>query len=198
MVAGDTLWAIASEFGITVEEIKRANDLQGDRIEIGQQLIIPSDSPAIANNTQPSRSARTKTRRPRHAPAHTAPETQPMTLSRPAPKPCLDGPDLNAIGDEAEMIASVGLSMPQVKASMNNALPYVGNCISAGGWPTGKIDLEITVECNGRVQSVSVLRRNGVSVEIAQCAQTTLQNASFPAHDMPDGFTFQYPMTFSP
>ncbi|MGH7164596.1 MAG: LysM peptidoglycan-binding domain-containing protein [Nitrospiraceae bacterium] len=39
--AGDSLWTIARRHGLTVEQLKNANGLQGDLILIGQQLVIP-------------------------------------------------------------------------------------------------------------------------------------------------------------
>ncbi|MDP0499543.1 MAG: LysM peptidoglycan-binding domain-containing protein [Verrucomicrobiota bacterium JB022] len=42
--AGDTLSEIAQSFKITVGDLKRANGLKGDRILIGQTLIIPQTS----------------------------------------------------------------------------------------------------------------------------------------------------------
>ncbi len=42
ILKGDTLNSIASEYGITVETIKWANNLSSDSVEPGQELIIPS------------------------------------------------------------------------------------------------------------------------------------------------------------
>jgi len=39
--AGETLYAIARQYGVTVDDIRRANDLTGDQLAVGQQLIIP-------------------------------------------------------------------------------------------------------------------------------------------------------------
>ena len=40
--AGDTLWAIASHFGVTVEALVEANELlEPDRLQLGQELVIP-------------------------------------------------------------------------------------------------------------------------------------------------------------
>jgi len=40
--AGDALAKIAAQFGVTVEEIVEANDIEDpNRIEVGQVLVIP-------------------------------------------------------------------------------------------------------------------------------------------------------------
>ncbi len=41
---GDTLWSIAQKNNITVDEIKRANNLIDNTLSIGQKLIIPSSN----------------------------------------------------------------------------------------------------------------------------------------------------------
>ncbi len=38
---GDSLWSIAKKFGITVDELKEANNLSGNLLNIGQNLFIP-------------------------------------------------------------------------------------------------------------------------------------------------------------
>ena len=44
VAAGDNLWSIALEFGVTVEALMEANGLSEDAIlDIGQELIIPQD-----------------------------------------------------------------------------------------------------------------------------------------------------------
>lgn len=40
VVPGDTLWGIAKRFGISVEELKKQNNLQKDMVLINQKLII--------------------------------------------------------------------------------------------------------------------------------------------------------------
>jgi spore germination protein len=42
---GDTLWSIAQQFGITVEAIVSANNLDNpDELPVGQEIFIPLDS----------------------------------------------------------------------------------------------------------------------------------------------------------
>ena len=63
--AGDTLSEIAAAFGVTVAELKNANNLQGDKIRKGQKLVIkkagtaeiqePAEAPmtpAVSNEVQ--------------------------------------------------------------------------------------------------------------------------------------------------
>lgn len=41
VVEGDTLGGIARRYGVTVDDIKRANNLQDDFLRVGQRLVIP-------------------------------------------------------------------------------------------------------------------------------------------------------------
>jgi LysM repeat protein len=43
--SGETLSGIAQAYGITVAELKKANNLQGDMINAGQELVIPARVP---------------------------------------------------------------------------------------------------------------------------------------------------------
>lgn len=58
--AGDSLWKISQKFGVSIDSIKRANNLTNDNILAGQVLIIPkaSATPAPAPTPAPSSSTR--------------------------------------------------------------------------------------------------------------------------------------------
>lgn len=45
---GDSLWSIANNYGITVKQLKEANDISNNMLTVGQELIIPVSLP---NNT---------------------------------------------------------------------------------------------------------------------------------------------------
>jgi membrane-bound lytic murein transglycosylase D len=38
---GESLWGIARRYGVSTEEIRKANGLEGDRVRIGETLVIP-------------------------------------------------------------------------------------------------------------------------------------------------------------
>jgi hypothetical protein len=58
--AGDTLWEIARRTGCSADEIRRANDLEGDRIVAGRRLRIPSCGAATAPAPGRERAATTE------------------------------------------------------------------------------------------------------------------------------------------
>src|SRR5438874_10569111 len=69
---GDTLQSIAARFNTTVEVLRAMNNLSGDQVTVGQQLVIPGTAPAPQN--QPAANP-TPTARPTTAPATTSPRT---------------------------------------------------------------------------------------------------------------------------
>ena len=43
--SGDSLWSISKKFGVSVSELKEANNLSSNLLSIGQNLIIPGKVP---------------------------------------------------------------------------------------------------------------------------------------------------------
>jgi hypothetical protein len=117
----------------------------------------------------------------------------------PTPKPCLGGPSLDELdegGTEASFAASRGLSEAQIAGAMSSFLPALSRCLVPGEPTEGVLLLELNVACSGVVQGVAVLDRGSVPGEVVDCVTQGLCAAPFPAHDMPDGMEFQYPMRF--
>ena len=50
VVKGDSLWAIANKFGITVEELKLLNNLKSNIITVGDKLIVQKPTEEIPEN----------------------------------------------------------------------------------------------------------------------------------------------------
>ncbi len=48
VVSGDSLWTIARKKGVSVGELKAANNLKSDSLKVGQKLFIPAKQPAGA------------------------------------------------------------------------------------------------------------------------------------------------------
>ena len=55
----------------------------------------------------------------------------------------------------------------------------------------------IVVGCNGLVSAVEIGATGGLPTEVVGCVQDTLRYAEFPAHSLPDGEVFEYPLNFS-
>lgn len=88
--AGDSLTRIASRHGTSVQALRQANNLTGDKILVGQKLVIPGAKPAAA--APADRAAPTPPAAPRPAP-----ETAPA----PAPVPPLAAPQPDLVPADA-------------------------------------------------------------------------------------------------
>lgn len=122
----------------------------------------------------------------------------PPKLSMPAAKKCLAGPSDVAEGNGGMSVASnVGLSEPAIRSAMSRFVPKALSCVSGASRFDGTVETEITVGCDGRVTSVSIEHNDGVPQAVAACLRDTLRYAPFPAHDMPDGYTFGYRVNLS-
>lgn len=193
VVKGDTLWHIARFHGVRVDQILEWNAMEDDGIEVGQVLIIhqPETGAEVEVQAKGGRKGKVKGGTMKGNPVGLPTEG---ALSLPPLLTCLDGPSLDD-EDGVGMAASQGLSHLQVTKAMNQFLPKLERCVPAEGG-TGTVTFEITVGCTGRVAEARTVGNSGLPSELVSCVQQTLRYAAFPAHDMPDGFTFSYPMSF--
>ena len=119
------------------------------------------------------------------------------TKSLPKAKRCLGGPDMGALSDEQGMMTNTGLSSQQINKSMNKFFPQLTNCMPEV-WPTASIEIDFNVGCNGLVSYVRIVKDDGLDFTIQDCIEDAFQYAEFPAHDLPDGMDFSYPIEFAP
>jgi len=119
------------------------------------------------------------------------------TKSLPKAKRCLTGPDGSDLTDEQGMLTNKGLSNQQISNAMNNFFPQLTSCMP-DVWPTASIELDFNVGCNGLVTYVRIIEDDGLDFEIQSCLEDSFQYAEFPAHDLPDGMDFSYPIQFEP
>lgn len=199
VVRGDTLGKLAKTHGVTVAQIKAWNGLSSDRIDVGQVLVVGREGEADPKEQEPV----AQTHKPRKKKRSTGGTVQATVTSStpglvmPAPKACLSGPtEADAHGTEAGFASSQGLSHAQVKAGMDAALPGLVACVD-GAWPVGRAELELTAGCDGRIRAVRVVDDGGLDSGLLSCVRERLGYAEFPAHDLPDGETFVYPLVFS-
>ena len=196
VVKGDTLFEIATEHGVTVAELKQWNGLTSDTIEIGQQLEIRVGLEPAAS-TFGSVSARPAPRRSTTAGGTDAhPDgPRPPRLTMPAAKRCLGGPAFDDLSEDQGMVTAQGLGHAEVSQAMNAFLPNVSSCLAGlDGNPTGALTLAISVGCDGRVTGIVTESRDDWPDDVSSCIAETLGYAPFPAHALPDGDTFVYPL----
>ena len=184
---GDSLAKIARAHQVTVDELRGWNQIEGNLIHPGQILMIQTSA---AGGASAKHSVRPTRRR-------TAGSEKERPRSRPKPKPCLSGPSLNDLEHDEGMAASMGLSLEQLRASMNRHIQETLVCGEVGVSPSGRLLVEITVGCNGLVTGIKVMDEGPFEPVFVECVSKILYDGEFPAHDMPDGYNFDYPLNFS-
>ena len=185
VVRGDTLYVIAKAHGVSVDDLKTWNALSSDLIEVGQELgIWPT-----AEEGTPSAAASTP------APKRRTRQATATSLSMPKPKPCLSGPTLDAhIADEG-FAGSEGLDALAIKTSLTDFLPRINSCFGDGtSVPHQELLLDFRVGCNGQVETIEVSSAGDWDSQMTDCVTSPLRYTPFPAHALPDGETFLYPI----
>ena len=184
---GDSLAKIARAHQVSVGELRSWNQIEGNLIHPGQTLMIQTTSAGRASAKHSVRPTRRRT----------AGREKEHRRTRPKPKPCLSGPSLDDLEADAGMAASAGLSLKQLRTSMNRHIQETLVCGELGVSPSGRLLVEITVGCNGLVTGIKVMDEGPFEPLFVECVSKILYDGEFPAHDMPDGYSFDYPLNFS-
>lgn len=187
VVRGDTLGKIAATYEVSVPQLREWNHIDGDLIEIGDVILIHTSA------AEPDKAASPRGKRRATKPSP-APASGGTTLAMPAAKACLSGPTGEGLAEQGA-VASAGLSHGQVKSAMDAFLPKTLTCVPDG--TSGRVMTKITVGCDGRVALVEIESTGGMPSDVVDCVRDTLAFAEFPAHDLPDGEVFGYPLSFS-
>jgi hypothetical protein len=108
-------------------------------------------------------------------------------------RPCLAGP--SDVTEEEGMAASEGLDPVEAARAARSAAQASLSCFR--GSPSVTLDLNVNVKCSGRVSKVEVLDDGGASPSVVGCVTKTFEAAVFPQHALPDGDSFEYPLSYN-
>lgn len=116
-------------------------------------------------------------------------------LTYPAAQACLETVEEPDMDDDYAITASQGLQPEAIRLAMNGVLAHTGRCIN-GDPPSGILIAEVKVSCTGQVDLVRVKDDANWENSIANCVASALWYADFPAHGLPSGETFEFPVQF--
>ena len=97
---------------------------------------------------------------------------------------------------DEDAVASRGLSEAQIRSAMEAFVGETLRCAPEGVATPGTVVLQLRVGCDGRVAGVTVADPGGLPDAMVACVRDVLRFTPFPAHDLPDGEVFDYPLTF--
>jgi LysM repeat protein len=133
--AGDTLYRIATTHGMTVDELKRLNGLEGDGIEVGQRLRLSSRVPAesVVNEPPdlPPDPIDAPVDPPRRAVQPAVPVSIPMQ-ERAAPEPAETGPQRTHVVQSGETLFAIALRYDTTVESLRRLNGIQGDLIEVG------------------------------------------------------------------
>lgn len=194
VVQGDTLSKLAQSYNCSVNELRSWNNIDGDLIEVGQVLIVGTEKAAPSKNKAKRSSKSTGPRLP-HRVINVADIKSPRKRDnprpmKPKPKACLILKDAQL--SDQQMIGSRGLSENQIKGSIEQFFPQLEDCLMALQ-QSGSLRLEFTIGCDGLVDKVEALESN-IDAGSEKCITERFLYTSFPAHGLPKGEVFEYPL----
>jgi hypothetical protein len=119
-------------------------------------------------------------------------------LSMPAAKTCKEVAFSSSEDDgDFGMSTTAGLSSSQILKAVRAFQEQTLRCYRGGVTISGRLVLELTVECDGRVVD-SLLEDDSIygDPNFAQCVADTFKYAPFPAHDREGGAVFLLPLLY--
>ena len=114
------------------------------------------------------------------------------SLAKPLPKQCLPEPTYEQLTADDGVLSGTGLSKRQISSSMGGFIHHLRSCVPDGSYGEFALTARMTVGCDGRV--IDAEMDGPLPPAVGSCMESALQAAAFPAHDLPDGLTFEYPI----
>ncbi len=214
VIRGDTLGRIARDRGVTVDDLRSWNGIEGDLIEVGQVLAPgptgagaplwqqlldrfrpqPPEPLAVTEPT-PERASQARRARSPSPPSDVdaeAPSYKPLRM--PAPKPCLD--PTTGVGDSS-FGRSQGLDHAQINQAVAASQKETFRCFEGRPESQGEATLSLVVGCDGLVLRSAVEEHDTGDNDFAVCVAEVFRHAPFPAHAR-DEAEFAVPLRFTP
>lgn len=118
-------------------------------------------------------------------------------LNMPSAKSCKEATFSGGGDEDFGMQTSAGLSPDQILGAVRGFQEQTLRCYRGGMTISGRLTLEMTVECDGRVTE-SIVEDDSTAGDsgFAQCVADTFKFAPFPAHDRDGGSVFQLPLLY--
>lgn len=170
--------------------------LQHDRNTVGTAGLRDSQEMRSGQAESSGEMGRVAKPPPRTGPYFPDTPIRTPSVGRPAAKRCLSMASGANTGEDG-MYSGKGINSAQIKAAMGRPLSLTRSCIPAGTEGKFSIIMEVKVGCDGRVSNTYPINSGGLPPRILTCIETVLKSASFPAHDIPDGQSFQYPINYN-
>jgi hypothetical protein len=123
-------------------------------------------------------------------------KVRPPSLPMPAAKACVAAPTAAQLKSEDGYLASQSLTPQQIGSVMSAFVRHTMSCIPSGTRGTYELQTRLLVGCDGRVKDVWIIHPGALPPNVTTCVEQTLWFASFPAHALPDGVVFDYPIVF--
>lgn len=141
--AGETLYSISRQYGVTVDEIKSLNKMSGNSLEIGQRLIIKSGSATATTLNTPNASNTVNPKNISSEQQHTvAPSETLFSISRKYNVSVEAIKELNMLDSNA---LSVGQSL-KIPVMATNEMPAVVDATPVVAPITEQVDKKATVD----------------------------------------------------
>jgi len=117
-------------------------------------------------------------------------------LSMPSPKRCLSSSFDTDDDEEFSVASSDGLDSGQIMGAVRGHNAQTMRCADEDKPLSGKVVLEFTVGCDGRVVDIEVMENSTFDNAFGDCVADVMKYTPFPAHDQPDGAIFQVPLIY--